>query len=478
MAATTSSGSTTAREDRALGFADAQVDEVRIDDLEVSGSLPEWLGGSLLRTGPARWDLGRQTVRHWFDGLAQLHRFTFAGGKVGYGSRFLRSRAFAHAEREGEVGFREFATDPCRSAFKRVVALFDADLTDNGAVNVTRLGERFLALTETPLPVAFDPETLEAHGVQGRPPVDVASAHPHHDPVRGELVSHGTHLRGRSSYVIFAQRDLEDRRVVARFPAGRPAYHHAFGLTPDHAVLAESPFRTSPLRLGLGGKAFIESFAWDPGEPGRFLVAHRDSGRTVRAWSTEPFFCFHHVNAFEAGDELVVDLLAYDDPAIVHALGLGRLRDGEAPPLPELRRYRLPLAQPGARVEPEVLTDVRFELPRIDYGRANGRPHRVVFGVGAAGGGAHGLFERVVRVDVATGEHRGWEEPGTFPGEPVFVPRPQGTREGDGVLLCVLLETERRASALLVLDATSLTELARARVPHHIPFGFHGQHFG
>jgi beta,beta-carotene 9',10'-dioxygenase len=26
-----------------------------------------------------------------------------------------------------------------------------------------------------------------------------------------------------------------------------------------------------------------------------------------------------------------------------------------------------------------------------------------------------------------------------------------------------------------VLDAATLAELARARVPHHIPFGFHGQ---
>jgi len=29
-----------------------------------------------------------------------------------------------------------------------------------------------------------------------------------------------------------------------------------------------------------------------------------------------------------------------------------------------------------------------------------------------------------------------------------------------------------------VLDAGDLSELARARVPHHVPFGFHGQHFG
>ena len=76
----------------------------------------------------------------------------------------------------------------------------------------------------------------------------------------------------------------------------------------------------------------------------------------------------------------------------------------------------------------------------------------------------------------STGER--WSQPGTSPGEPVYVPRPGAESEDDGVLLSVLLEPERGASSLLVLDAADLTELARARVPHHVPFGFHGQHFG
>jgi hypothetical protein len=32
-------------------------------------------------------------------------------------------------------------------------------------------------------------------------------------------------------------------------------------------------------------------------------------------------------------------------------------------------------------------------------------------------------------------------------------------------------------SFLLALDATDLSEIGRARVPHHIPFGFHGSYF-
>ena len=46
-----------------------------------------------------------------------------------------------------------------------------------------------------------------------------------------------------------------------------------------------------------------------------------------------------------------------------------------------------------------------------------------------------------------------------------------------GNQLAVVLDGREGRSYLLVLDAKSLKELGRARVPHHIPFGFHGQYF-
>ncbi len=52
---------------------------------------------------------------------------------------------------------------------------------------------------------------------------------------------------------------------------------------------------------------------------------------------------------------------------------------------------------------------------------------------------------------------------------------PGSEDEDDGVLLSVVLDGRRGNSFLLVLDARSLGELARAEVPHHIPYGFHGQ---
>src|SRR4051794_33832098 len=84
--------------DQRLGFAD-QTEEVRVDALAVSGHVPSWLSGALVRVTPAQMDFARRSVAHWFDGLAMLNRFGFDQGVVSYASAFLdtdaRRRALA-----------------------------------------------------------------------------------------------------------------------------------------------------------------------------------------------------------------------------------------------------------------------------------------------------------------------------------------------------------------------------------------------
>ena len=117
------------------GF-DSLEEETHLDGLPVQGELPPWLQGSLIRTGPAKWEVGDRAMNHWFDGFAMLHRFSFADGDVSYANRFLESRAYRAARDQGRIAYSEFATDPCRSLFARVSAMFSPKLTDNANVNL------------------------------------------------------------------------------------------------------------------------------------------------------------------------------------------------------------------------------------------------------------------------------------------------------------------------------------------------------
>jgi beta,beta-carotene 9',10'-dioxygenase len=451
------------------GF-DSLDEEARLDRLPVRGELPAWLQGSLIRTGPARWEVGDRAMNHWFDGLAMLHRFSFAGGEVSYANRFLESRAYRAARDRGEIAYSEFATDPCRSLFARVGAMFSPKLTDNANVNLTKLGERFIAMTETPIPVQFDTETLAAAGVPYRPPGQLSTAHPHMDRTTKGMLNYAARLGPRTSYRFFLLRPRSSKpEMIAKRNVREPAYMHSFGLTERWLVLAEFPFVVNPPRLAFSGRPYIENYRWKPELGTRFHLFDRSGGAGLGPFETEARFGFHHVNSYEEDGEVVVDICTFPDAGIVEDLYMERLRAGKPIATPHLERFRI--SPESGTVQSERLIEEPIELPRINYARCNERPYQYAWGVGTGGG----WIDRIVKADVVERRAAVWSEDGCFPGEPVFVAAPDAEAEDEGILLSVVLDGRVGNSFLLVLDAHTLDELARAEVPHHIPFGFHGQ---
>jgi beta,beta-carotene 9',10'-dioxygenase len=397
-----------------LGFCTLD-SETGLDDLPVRGTVPSWLTGTLVRTAPAKFEVGDRAYNHWFDGLAMLHKFAFAAGRVSYANRYLRSRSYLEATATGRISRGEFATDPCWTLFQRVAAWFSPKLTDNCNVSVNKLAGEVVAYTETRMPIRFDPDTLDTLGgyaYDERIKGPVSTAHPHLD-----------HARGR---------------------------HYTYVLEP-----------------------FIRNYEWEPNRGVRFHVVEKDTGQVARTARSRAIFAFHHVNAFEEGDEVVVDMVAFPDSGVIDQLYLEHLRSAEpVTATGELTRFRI-----GSRGDAsnERLSQARLELPRINYRRRAGRRYRYVYGAGNEVPG--NFIDNLVKLDLERNATSSWYEEGCYPGEPVFVARPEAAEEDDGVILSVVLDAKKAASFLLVLDASSFRELARAEVSHHIPFGFHGNYF-
>jgi carotenoid cleavage dioxygenase-like enzyme len=81
-----------------------------------------------------------------------------------------------------------------------------------------------------------------------------------------------------------------------------------------------------------------------------------------------------------------------------------------------------------------------------------------------------------VKVDAEKGAATEWFD-GVYVEEPIFVPAPDATGEDEGVVLATALDPGAERSFLLVLDAESFEERARAWLPHYLPFGFHGRFY-
>ena len=463
--------------DYRLGF-ESQTREIHDPDLPVEGDLPDWLSGTLIRNGPAQFEVGDQDYNHWFDGHAMLHAFRIGAGKVGYRNRFLETKSRTEALEQGEIARSEFATDPCMSIFGRVMSVFNPKPTDNASINVTQIDDAYVALTETPIPVEFDPETLETAGVaayEDNVDASISTAHPLVEPDSGRTINYLTEFGRQSRYHIGAiESGSRSREVLATLDVDQPAYMHSFGMSERYVILAEWPLVVNPLDLLLRGEPFIENFEWQPEHGTRFRILRKSDGEEVTTCTADAAFAFHHVNAFERGDEIVCDVVTYPDASIIDDLYLDRLRSDEpSPGTGHLRRYHLPLN--GGSVSSTVQSDNRLELPRLHEDAARAQSYQYVYGIGERGEGT--FTDQLVKIDVETGNAQVWREDGTYPGEPVFVPHPDGTGEDDGVVLSVVLDPEADRSFLLVLDASSFDERVRAEVPHAIPFGFHGQFF-
>jgi len=174
-----------------------------------------------------------------------------------------------------------------------------------------------------------------------------------------------------------------------------------------------------------------------------------------------------------------MDLIGYDDPSVIDDLYLDAIQAGSSvgrPPTP--RRLTITLAGTPS-VSMEELAEIPFEMPRINYARHNAKPYHYTYGAGRLRGedAQDSSANSLVKLDVHTGESRLWADPDSYPGEPVFVAHPSGTDEDSGVLLSVVLDAASESSYLLVLDAETMQERGRARVPHHIPFGIHGEFY-
>ncbi|HYD75368.1 carotenoid oxygenase family protein [Ramlibacter sp.] len=447
-----------------------------IDDagVAVRGSLPDWLRGDLLLNGPALWDLPDGSYAHWFDGLAMLHRVRIAPGGASYRSRFLRSRDYLESLEAGHPAYGGFGSPEPQPWWQRLRQLRQPRVTDNGAVVMSRIDGRWVAQTETPLLTEFDPDTLETVGrfaFEDHEPLHLMSAHGITE-ADGTYWNVGAEFGPHCSYKVFRVRPGSRRReVLARIPVGKPGYLHAFALTPQHVLVWEPALRAHMFRFMFSGSPYMDKFAWEPEGGSRIHRISRADGR-VQTWTVPPMMAFHAVQAWEDGDDTVLDLCTWGD-GIFADLRLDRLRAGR-PPASSLEVVRYRLAAGATAALPQRLAE-RVELPAVHGSRYSRSRARFAWGAGLDPAGQAPMFDRTVKLDLDGASVAGtWQRPeGAVQMEPLMVDRPGSGDEEDGVLLVPTLADGDAGTVLAVLDAASMQCLATLELPQVVPFGFH-----
>lgn len=441
---------------------------------KISGEIPSWLRGEVFRTCPVVFESREWRARHWFDGLGMIYAFRIGSSGVGFQSRLLDSETARDASR-GESNLGTFGTPTTRPLLRRVLEPVPR-VSDNTNVNIARMGSELVAMTEGNRQLSIDETTLASLGAVAYAKDAVGSgimtAHPHFDVARGKVVNVATGF-GAGGVISVYEHAPEARRreVVGSWRTSRVPYVHSFGLTPRHGILVAHPFLVTPLNMLWSSKGYIDHFAWQPEEGTRFVLMNREKGST-REHVGDALFVFHTVNAFEDDGATILDLLAYPDADIVAALRVDRMLTQ----LPDLRPslVRVILRAGVERASMEKLTDVGFEFPSTNYRLVSGRPYRFVWGACDSPRASGEYSSAIIKVDLQTGRATSFGDDAHVFGEPLFVARPEGTTEDDGVLLTVGSAQDAETSVLAVIDAQTMALIASAEVMRSIPLGFHG----
>lgn len=425
-------------------------DELTAEDLPVEGSIPPSLDGWLLRNGPNPIAPDPAT-HHWFTGDGMLHGIHLSGGRArSYRNRWVRTEAASRAL--GEAPLPALATDTHIGQFN----------VANTHV-VTHAG-RILALVETCLPteVRTDLSTvgLQSFGGSLRTPM---TAHPKTDPETGELLFFGYDVFG-PPYLRYHVVDASGALVRSEditLPAATMV--HDFAVTATRVVFLDLPV---VFDLGMFTGAGVMPFRWEPSNGARLGVMPRGGGDADVRWTEiAPCYVFHVMNAFDDGEDVVLDVCRYE-----HMFAGDRHGIAGADPL--LERWRL---SPDAGLDRQQVSERPAEFPRVDD-RVAGRPHR--FGFLNSVSARDGVRPAGLRkVDLSTGvevEHQVGE--GRAAGEGVFVPDSPGAGEDEGWVLSVVYDAARDGSDLIVLDTSDFAAppVATVRLPRRVPFGFHG----
>ena len=431
----------------------------------IQGAIPDDLVGDYLRNGPNPRFTPLGSFTYPVDGDGMVHALSFADGRARYRNRYVRTPSLAAEEKAGRSLWGGVLTPSPPSIAEVGPELAQKLLRDQPDINVVRHGGRLLALAESDLPYALsdDLNTVGPWNFCNRLSAGIC-AHPKIDPVTGEMVvfrydveppflswavigAHGQVTRPETPI------EIDDTYMV-----------HDCVITRHYLVLF-----VFPLRFNFADK---NALAWEPDRGTRIAVVRRDGpAEAIRWFESEAFWVWHFANAHEeAGDGGI--RIVVDYPRWSHA-GFGN----DEPVAGGVHRMILDLARGGVSVEQR--DEALCEFARLDDRRV-GRDYRYFHAAAKdpSDPAGMGTWNALRRYDLRTGNVVERRTGKIALGEAVFAPRADAAEsdENAGYLLTFTYDRESLETGFLILNADDIAgePAATLRMPHRVPFGFHG----
>lgn len=456
--------------------------EYFIEDIE--GKVPEELQGTLFRNGPGLFDVQGTPLQHPFDGDGMVCAISFLpNGKVHFRNRFVRTEGYVQEQKAGKMIYRGvFGTQKPGGWINNI---FDIKVKNIANTNVIYWGNKLLALWEAAEPYLLDPSTLETLGIDYLDgvlnPGDSISAHPCFDPSceldNGQPCLVNYSIKPGLSSKITIYEFAPDGNLLRRHSHTVPGFSfiHDFAITPHYCLLLQNPVTFNPIPFLLGLKGAGECVNFQQGKPSQLIIIPRTTrDKKVKTLEIDAGFVFHHVNAFEEGNNIYLDSISYDSLSQVNFETDYKEIDFDS--IDPGRVYRLKIDLDGETVDKKMIESRSCEFPAINP-KNFGRNYRYLFIGTTHKDRGNAPFQAILKKDLLTGEKQVHSfAPQGYVGEPIFVPKPNATSEDEGWVLVMIYDGDQHRSDLVILDGENLEKepIATLHLKHHIPYGLHG----
>ncbi|UTW57002.1 carotenoid oxygenase family protein [Kordiimonas sp. SCSIO 12603] len=445
--------------------------EYNITDMEVIGEIPTDIDGVYLRNSenPVHQPLGRY---HPFDADGMLHMMSFKDGKAEYRNRFIQTRGFRAEQEAGESLWAGWTAYPVKS--KRIGECAQDGLKDASSTDVVvHAGKVMTTHFQCGEGYRLDPYTLDQLGIESWTPIEGISAHTKVDENTGEMMffNYGKHPPYLHYGVVGADNKLKHYIPVE---INRPSLPHDMAFSENYSILNDFPMAWIPEMIEQD--IFMPRYEAD--KPSRFgIVPRYGNPEDVKWFEAKPTYVLHWLNAYEEGDEIILDGYFQGNPMpeplkdqpkrYAMMMALVDLNSLQA----RLHRWRFNL-KTGETIE-EDLDDEVLEFGMFNQKYA-GKKYRYAYSAKPKKGMF--LFEGLVKHDLETGEKQtcmfGEERYGS---EAPFVPRIGSKSEDDGYLVSFITDMKENRSECVLIDAQNIEAgpVCRIILPHHISSGTH-----
>ena len=446
-------------------------EEYTATDMEVIGKIPSDIDGVYVRNteNPTLEAIGNY---HPFDGDGMLHAMSFKDGKAEYRNRFVRTKGFVAEQEAGEAIWTGIANDPELS--KRPGWGAQGYVKDSSSTDVViHAGEILSTFWQCGDGYRLDPYTLEQRGTESWTPLDGISAHPKVDESTGELLffNYSKHPPYQHYGVVDKNNKLIHYTAV---PTPGPRLPHDMAFTKNYSILVDLPLFWDPELLKEGH----HHARYYPNTPTRFgIIPRYGNAEDVMWFEAEPTYVLHWMNAYEDGDEIILDGYFQENPDpqplpnMPKSVGKLMANVDENSFQSKLHRWRFNL-KTGA-VSEEHLDDRILEFGSFNQQYA-GRKTQYLYSTWTKPGWF--LFSGIVKHDFDSGES--WSLPfgeDRFGSEAPFAPRVNAKDEDDGYLVSFITDMKKNRSECILVDAKDIEAgpVCQIILPHRICSGTH-----